>query len=194
VQREVPDFFVFDYKHANWDFFRRILDENLSLAISLDCMGSELDLDVMVDTFTSVMVEPRSRSVPMVQPTSFALSLIPRIKSIIRLKNSQRRRAQRARLTRNKRARAAALYNMLNRLFQCLTSELSNNSFENKIGTLRLGHKSLWNFTKLLKNRARCVPALKVDEKTLITDAEKADAIASKFAESHNNTMISPTK
>jgi hypothetical protein len=31
-----------------------------------------------------------------------------------------------------------------------------------------------------------------VDEITLITDAEKADAIASKFAESHNNTMISP--
>jgi hypothetical protein len=31
-----------------------------------------------------------------------------------------------------------------------------------------------------------------VDEKTLITNAEKADAIASKFAESHNNTTISP--
>jgi hypothetical protein len=30
-----------------------------------------------------------------------------------------------------------------------------------------------------------------MDEETLITDAEKAEAIASKFAESHNNTMIS---
>jgi hypothetical protein len=31
-----------------------------------------------------------------------------------------------------------------------------------------------------------------VDEKTLIFDTEKTDAIASKFAESHNNTMLSP--
>jgi hypothetical protein len=31
-----------------------------------------------------------------------------------------------------------------------------------------------------------------VDEKTLITDAEKVEAIASKFAESYNNTMVSP--
>jgi hypothetical protein len=75
VQREVPGFFVFDYKHANWDLFRRILDENLSLDISLDRMGSELDLDVMVDTYTSIMVDARSRSVPMVQPNRFALSL-----------------------------------------------------------------------------------------------------------------------
>jgi hypothetical protein len=163
-----------------------------NLDISLDRTGSKLDLDVMVDT--SVMVEGRSRSVPKVWPTCFGLSLTPRIKSIIRLKNSQRHRAQRARLTGNRRARdrAAALYNMLNRLVQCLTSESINNSFQNKIGTLRPGHKSLWNFTKRIKNGTRWVPALKVDEKPLITDADKANAIASKFAEAHNNTMISP--
>jgi hypothetical protein len=43
------------------------------LDISLDRMGSELD--VMVDTYTSIMVDARSRSVPMVQPNRFALSL-----------------------------------------------------------------------------------------------------------------------
>jgi hypothetical protein len=194
VQREVPDFFIFDYAHANWDLFRRILDENLGLDISLDRMESGLDLDVMVDTFTSVLVDARSHSVPMVRPTRFSLTLTPHIKSIIRLKNSQRHRAQRARLTGNERAkkRAAALYNMLNRLVQCLVSGLSNNSFQRKISTLRPGHKSLWNFTKLIKNRARCVPTLKIGGNTLITDAEKADAIAGKFAESHNNAMISP--
>jgi hypothetical protein len=77
-------------------------------------------------------------------------------------------------------------------LVQYLTSEFNNNLFQNKIGSLTPGHKSLWNFTKLIKNRARCVLALKVDETTLINDAENADAIASKFAESHNNTVISP--
>jgi hypothetical protein len=45
VQREMPDFFDFDYRHANWDLCFRTLDENLSLKISLDRMGSKLDLD-----------------------------------------------------------------------------------------------------------------------------------------------------
>jgi hypothetical protein len=122
VRREVPDFFIIDYK--NWSLLRQILDENLNLDISLDRMGSKLDLNVMVNTITSVMVEARSRSVPVVRPTRFALTLTPHIKSIIRLKNSQRHRA---RLTRNSRAmkRSKALFNMLNRLVKFLISGLA---------------------------------------------------------------------
>jgi hypothetical protein len=94
VKREVPDFFIFDYNHAP-PFFRQILDENLNLDISLDRMRTEIDLDVMV-SITSVIVDARSRSVSVVRPTQFSLTLTPHIKSIIRLKNSQRYRAQRA--------------------------------------------------------------------------------------------------
>jgi hypothetical protein len=70
VQREVPDFFNFDWKHPNRDIFFQFLDENLSLYISLDCMRSELDLNMMVDTFRF-----RCCSVPMVQ----LFSIIPLI-------------------------------------------------------------------------------------------------------------------
>jgi hypothetical protein len=49
-------------------------------------MGTELDLDVIVNTITSVMVEAKSRSVPVVRSTRFALPLTFHIKSIIRLK------------------------------------------------------------------------------------------------------------
>jgi hypothetical protein len=115
-------------------------------------------------------------------------------KYIIRLKNFQRHHAQRAQLTRNSgpMKRAKALFNMLNGLVQFLISKLNNDSFQNKIGTLRPGHKSFFNFTKLIKNKIRCIPALKVGGSTLITDAEKAAAIADRFAESHENSQISP--
>jgi hypothetical protein len=53
-------------------------------------------------------------------------------------------------------------------------------------------HKSLFNFTKLIKNKSRGVPALKVDGVTLLTGPEKAEAVASKFSAAHNNTMSSP--
>jgi hypothetical protein len=154
----------------------------------------ELELDVMVNTITSVIVEARSRSVPVVGPTWFAVTLTPHIKSIIRLKNSQRYRAQRAWLTQNSGAvkRAKAIFNMLNRRVQFLISKLNNDSFQNKIGTLRPSHKSFLNCTKLIKNKFRCVPALKVGESTLISDAEKTAAIADRFSESHENSQISP--
>jgi hypothetical protein len=93
VQRELPDFFIFDYKHL----FRQIFWTKISVWIfHWDCNKSEFDLDVMVDIFTAVKMD------------RFALSLTPRIMSIIRLKNSQRHRSQRARLTGNRRARDRA--------------------------------------------------------------------------------------
>jgi hypothetical protein len=69
---------------------------------------------------------------------------------------------------------------------------VNNDSFQNKIGTLRPGHKSFFNFTTLIKNKIMCVPALKVGGSTLITDTEKAVVIADRFAESHENSQISP--
>jgi hypothetical protein len=72
---------------------------------------------------------------------------------------------------------------MLNKLVQFLIFKLNNDSFQKKIGTLRLGHMSFFNFTKLIKNKVGCVPALKGGASTLITDAKKGAAIADKFAE-----------
>jgi hypothetical protein len=52
--------------------------------------------------------------------------------------------------------------NMLNRLGQFLISRLNNYYFQNKIGPLWHGHKSFYNVIKLIKNKIRCVLALKV--------------------------------
>jgi hypothetical protein len=47
VQRELPDFFIFDYKHL----FRQIFWTKISVWIfHWDCNKSEFDLDVMVDS------------------------------------------------------------------------------------------------------------------------------------------------
>jgi hypothetical protein len=68
---------------------------------------------------------------------------------------------------------------MLNRLLQFLISRLNNDSFQNKIGTLRPDHKTFFNITKLIKNKVRCVPALKV-----------GGSIADRFAESRDNSPL----
>jgi hypothetical protein len=53
------------------------------------------------------------------------------------------------------------------------------------------GRGSFWNFTKIIKNKFRAIPALKMDELTLITESEKANAIASKFFLAHENLLHS---
>jgi hypothetical protein len=61
-----------------------------------------------------------------------------------------------------------------------------------KLSIIQPNHKYLFNFTKIIKNKSRGVPALKVDGVTLLTGPKKAETIASKFSAAHNNTMSSP--
>jgi hypothetical protein len=84
------------------------------------------------------------------------------------------------------------LQTLLKSIVKNVCQELQNKNFSQKLSTIRSNHKSLFNFTKLIKNKSRCVPALKADEVTLLTGLEKAEAIASKFSAAHNNTMSSP--
>jgi hypothetical protein len=68
---------------------------------------------------------------------------------------------------------------------------LQNISFGNNLRTLRPGHRSFWGFTKIIKNKFRGIPALKMDGLTLITESEKANTITSKFSLAHENSTQS---
>jgi hypothetical protein len=61
-----------------------------------------------------------------------------------------------------------------------------------QIARISPGHKSFWNFTKIVKNKCRSVPALKVNGITLITEQEHAGMIAENFSLAHDNTVQSP--
>jgi hypothetical protein len=63
--------------------------------------------------------------------------------------------------------------------------------FSNKIRALRPDQRSFWGFTRIIKDKFRGIPALKLDELTLIAEWEKADTIASKFSLPHDNTLRS---
>jgi Reverse transcriptase (RNA-dependent DNA polymerase)/Endonuclease-reverse transcriptase len=187
VRREVPSHFVFDYKNANWTHFRQCLDSRLNLDFSLDRIERESDVDSMIQDFTEAILEARSLSVPLVRPNRHSLTLTPELKFIISRKNAIRRIAQNTFNTAQIRE-----YEIQNRLVRDACDALGNKSFGDKLATLRPGHKSFWNFTKIIKNKCRSIPALKVDGVTLITEQEKAEAIADKFSMAHENTSQSP--
>jgi hypothetical protein len=75
-----------------------------------------------------------------------------------------------------------------------LVRNICDKIFGGKLTTLLPGHNFFWNyFTKIIKNKCRSIPALKVDGVTLITEQEKADgAMPVKFSMAHENTSQSP--
>ena len=186
-QREIPDHFIFDYKSADWNQFKLILDSRIDLDFSLDRIENESQIDTMIDTFTTALLEARAEAVPKTRPFRYSLVLTPEIKSLITLKNTHRRIAQRT-SNRNDIRR----YNVLNKAVKDACEELNNESFGRKLGSIQPNHKSLFSFTKLIKNKNRSIPPLKVNGDTLITGQEKADAIATVLSQAHNNTMPSP--
>jgi hypothetical protein len=186
VRREVPEHFIFDYRNADWTLFRREMDSRIDLNFSLDSVESEADVNSMVQTFTEAILEARSSAIPLIRPNRHHITLTPQIKSVIAQKNGRRRAWQNHHNGEDKRE-----YEILNNLVQDMCVGLQNISFGNKLRALRPGHRSFWGFTKIIKKKFRGIPALKMDGLTLITDSEKANAIASKFSLAHENSMQS---
>jgi hypothetical protein len=77
-------------------------------------------------------------------------------------KNTLRRIAQRTENIGDKRN-----YETLKSIVKVVCQELQNKNFCQKLSTIQPNHKSLFNFTKIIKNKSRGVPALKVDGVTL---------------------------
>ena len=144
-RREVPDHFIFDYKSADWNQFKLIFDSRIDLDFSLDRIENESQIDTMIDTFTAALLEARSAAVPKVRPFRYSLVLTPEIKSLITLKNTHRRIAQRTSNVNDIRR-----YNTLNRAVKKACEGLSNDSFGRKLGSIQPNHKSLFSFTKII--------------------------------------------
>lgn len=55
-------------------------------------------------------------------------------------------------------------------------------------------HRSLFQITKLIRNRHQQMPPLKNGENILITPEEKANALAAQFAENHQNPLATDNR
>jgi hypothetical protein len=63
-RRETPDHFVFNYKVADWNRYRQILDSSVNLDFSLDSIEESSQVDSMIENFTAALLDARSQSVP----------------------------------------------------------------------------------------------------------------------------------
>jgi hypothetical protein len=111
VKRAVLEHFVFDYKNAKWNLFRRELDSRMDLNFSLDRIMSQADFDSMVQTFNKLILEVGVAAILFVRPNRFCHALSLQINSIIAQKNNRLRVWQNSRNT-QERVENATLNNL----------------------------------------------------------------------------------
>jgi hypothetical protein len=54
-RREVPNHYIFNYKHADWNQFKLILDSRIDLDFSLERIQTASQIDTMVKKITTAL-------------------------------------------------------------------------------------------------------------------------------------------
>lgn len=175
-----------DYQRVNWVAFQRIVDSSIE---ENPVISTTEDIDTALETLQQAINEADERCVRRVATRGEYVSIDSHTKHIIALRNSCRRQFQR---TGNMEQKYQVI--ALNKLIKERMELIRNKNFERVLQNLDERSRPFWKLTKVLKNKPRPVPPLKVQNSLLITPDEKAEAIGEHLVRSHNlgSTIVSP--
>lgn len=169
---------IYDYEKAEWEKVRRILNSKVKITNKI---STEEEIDKEVQKLTRNIQEAITKSIPLSTTKVIQDRLPNNILNMISDRNRLRKRWQRTRLTsikeevkiRTKEIRAA-IY------------EHRNEIWTNKLKKINIHDKSLWRMTKIFKTERQQVATLTKNTEEAITDAEKANMLATQFESVHN--------
>lgn len=170
------------YDLADWSKFKFSLNQAINIQQHHDHPYSEIEVDNQLNYFTNALKQAIDIAVPKKVIKKHAVELPRSLKDLISNRNTLRRQWQRSRDPILKHQ-----LNLLNRRIHNESFELRNRIFSKKIEELKIGSRDFWKSTKLLKSKLNAIPPLR-DKQTnviLMTDEEKANAIANEFSKSH---------
>lgn len=177
------------FDKANWKGYqRRVADKLISVAMNIDSVTTTTEIDQMISSLTEIMNEAQDASVPLVPPGRYEVQLTSYLEFLIELRRIYRRDWQQSRDPFLK-SEVNALTNEIRQGIQ----NIRNSNWSRRLQNLPEddNKKNMWKIVKFLKNRNRNVPALENGDSILITAEEKAEALARKFSEFHDNPLSS---
>ena len=160
-----------DYKKANWQKMRTIVNKNLALKADLKTTA---DVNASVDSLIRVISGAVHESIPNKNPTSFYKPLPTYIRNLIKNRNSLRRIFQRT--------GSNAVRKIKNQLANKINREISkvnNTNWNNKLKSLKIQDNSLWKMAKCLtKGKLNTIPTLDEKNGMSVSDEDKANVLA----------------
>lgn len=172
---------------ANWRAYQRHITSKLdSVTMNLVDVTNTTQIDDMVSNLTNSISEAQNVAVPLVPPGRYEVQLTPFLQFLITLRRTYRREWQRTRDPMIK-TEVNALTSQIRQGIQ----DLRNEKWSHRLQELPVddNKKSLWKIARYLKNKNRGVPALEENDTLLLTSEEKAESLASKFSEFHDNPL-----
>lgn len=183
-------FFMPLFRKANWNRYRSVIQSELGLNLpsEMDGVSNPEQIDDMINNFVRTVTDAQKISVPMIRKQSYSVCLPQNLKDKIRRKNNLRRTSQRYpqfevflryEINQLKFEIDEEIKSLVNENYSHMLSQIDKND----------SYVKLWQTTKFLKNRGKQIPALKVEDRTLLTPEEKSNALAHQFNKNHDNPL-----
>lgn len=179
-----PPSLVPDYKNANWNLYRTHIHKHIGPPNENNLINSPNDIEEAVENLTSLMIHARDKAVPLKSHDQYKLTLSNDLLDIIKIKNQLHRQWQRTRDPRTK--------NQVNHLRKKIANEVAkqrNINWNAKLSEIKPSNNALWTTTRKLKNTNNQIQNLQINNKQLVTNQEKSEAIAEVFAANHENPL-----
>lgn len=175
-----------DYHRVNWVAFQRIVD---GLIEEDPVIATTEDIDATLGVLQQAINTADEQCVRRVPVRGEYVSIDSHTKYLITLRNCCRRQFQRTGSLDKKFQMMA-----LNKHIRERMEHIRNTRFASVLEGLGDSTRPFWKISKVLKNKPRPIPPLKVQDNLLITPVEKADAIGEHLVKSHNlgANIVSP--
>lgn len=186
-----PQNIIFNYAAADWNLFKDYVNNHLNIShINHTNVSSTSEIDSMITHLNEVLSMAHNIAVPTVIPGQFNLIIPDFVLNLIKLRNMYRRKWQRHRLCSNYKN----IYYSLSSQIKFHLDTLRNRSWSKVLEDINRNSQdknTLWKFVRLIKNKTNSIPTLKINNKPIIVNSEKCDALKHQFESAHKITINS---
>lgn len=175
------------YSKANWMRFARYINRHINIRdFESSSLTTRESIDECIVELTKIVNRAAEISIPLVKKRPQHTVLPKNIKRLIMQRKSTKRYLDRTghRLVRN-------MYNNVKALVERLCFLQTNKTFQNYIKTFEPNHNNnckLWKMTRILRGKFQQLPFFKQGNQLLLTDSERAEALAENFLSNHHTT------
>lgn len=175
---------VFDYAKANWNKFRRSIDNRIN---DIPAPSVTTEIDIALSKFTDMITSARSLSVPL-STSQRKSNISAEAKRLIQHKNYLKRIWQRTHTSPLKQLLKSEL-NKLQKLINSTVSNDINSHWHNQLSNLKKADKKVWKLAKQFRGKSdTSISKIKIDGSVSIDDGDRANCLAQIFAKSHSIT------
>lgn len=174
----------FDYARANWNRYRRIIDEKIS---DFPIPNNKNEIDIAIEKFTELVQSAKVACIP-VKSSSIYSPISANTKQMIQRKNALKRRWQRCTNEHQKQQLKRQLNKSQKIVDFCVRADY-NASTAKHLKSFSKGSKNMWQLTKRIKGKTdNNATKVKIEGRPTIGDTDRANCIAKIFEKSHQIT------